>query len=415
MRRIGSTAFGGSALLHMIALGTVAYWAGSPAPVESRTEIDIALVPTSPAVTHSARRSPSVSIPPREIPRQGGDQQMLPDRLAPGRGGDGAGAPALNLASSSERVTRTRDIKNRLDRSQVQRIDTGRERASRENRRATPNPMQLSLLASGEWEREQRRRPSRADGASGLPSGGVPTRAGTRGLTGPNIASAELEPVGQRQEVRPRGVQQQRRYDGQRRSARVMLARPQVKRARASIPSETRGRPRDTVDSRQEVANAIESLVLSSSSGGTGRDGRGAIATPGAGNGKQSDNAAHASPSGTGAGPIRDDGADDRRVAYFRNLVHNFEPLWRDAFPTDAIAEGVSGLCIISVRILSDGSLAEARVRRASGVPLFDSRLLAALRGASPFPPLPAVLGVSSLRAQIGFDALNAAVPLRRR
>ena len=51
-------------------------------------------------------------------------------------------------------------------------------------------------------------------------------------------------------------------------AARVLFARPLVPAARAAVPTETRGRPNDTLDSTQEVADRVSSLLHASSAGG---------------------------------------------------------------------------------------------------------------------------------------------------
>src|SRR5262249_39752753 len=51
-------------------------------------------------------------------------------------------------------------------------------------------------------------------------------------------------------------------------SARVLFARPLVPAARAAVPTETRGRPSDTLDSSQEVAAKVSSLLHASTAGG---------------------------------------------------------------------------------------------------------------------------------------------------
>ena len=84
-------------------------------------------------------------------------------------------------------------------------------------------------------------------------------------------------------------------------------------------------------------------------------------------------------------------------------------PLWANAFPKWAIAEGLQGTAIVTFTIEADGSVSSATVSRPSGVAEFDANVRAAVLRAAPFGPLPASLG-PRFRWSMPFVAKNEAV-----
>jgi len=92
---------------------------------------------------------------------------------------------------------------------------------------------------------------------------------------------------------------------------------------------------------------------------------------------------------------------------YRRRVLAKLFPLWEDAFPRWAAIDLRQGMVIISMVILSDGTVQNAQVKRASGIPEFDENCLTAVRKASPFEPLPANLHATAMRWDISFDAMN--------
>ena len=65
-------------------------------------------------------------------------------------------ARPTNLSDRDEQAHLVPDEMNRLDRDQQQRVRSSRERASREDRRASKEPMELSFVASGDGRRASR-------------------------------------------------------------------------------------------------------------------------------------------------------------------------------------------------------------------------------------------------------------------
>jgi TonB family protein len=189
-----------------------------------------------------------------------------------------------------------------------------------------------------------------------------------------------------------------------------MLARPMITPGRAAVPAPERARPNDTLDSAQEVASAVESLIHASAAGGRRGAGPGGQNAPGAvGSGGNQGPGSRSASNGYGPGPLRSMG-DPRLTGYFRGIQRRVEPFWRSAFPDWAISEGRSGVATIAFAIQRDGSVSAVRVTRGSGVPEFDLNLIKAIRRAAPFEPPPTSFGRTPLELSMTFDALNPVV-----
>lgn len=358
---------------------------------------------------------------PRERPAVGplgGERTSRPDIADPGRGGTTeASERALNLADSVDGLSLDRDPMNRLDRSQVQRLRTADHRASLDDRRATPNPMELSFVASGNGKLALRRPAAATNPSRGMASGGVPSDRGSV-LGGPETeegSGAERPPGGAEnggeRDAAALGAHVGAPGKDFRRSAAVMLARPMVPAARAAVPSRDKGRPNDDTDSSQDVANAVASLIHASTAGGRSGAGVGGELGPGRpASGGQTGGGSRSAPSGTGPGALLDVGADSGVLGYFRGVERKVEPFWRNAFPDWAIADGRSGLVTVLMVIRQDGSLSSVSVTRGSGIEEFDRNVVAAVRRAAPFGPLPAKLLPGPQALRMTFDATNPAV-----
>ncbi|MCA9595347.1 MAG: TonB family protein [Myxococcales bacterium] len=418
-----------SVVLHALLLGVGAWLlsrslgadsqdAGAPPKlVEVAVEPAPAMeLPRMSAAGLHGRSDPKALPEPRPAEPGGGERVVRPDQGRTGLGGtDAASETALNLADSVDGLTLDRDPMNRLDRSQVQRIKTAAERRSLDDRRATPNPMQLDFLATGPGDRPLRRPPSNWDPSAGVMSGTRPSERGGE-LGGPAVDDG-LGPLPEPGDANPgtdrkrsaRGVPDGALGRDVRLSARVALARPWVPRARAAVPAPVRGRPNDTVDSSQEVASAVRSLIHASTAGGVAGKGPGGQAAEGSpGSGGVTGPGSRSTPAGNGPGSLRDRNGDPRLTGYFRGIEKKVE--WRDAFPDWAIAEGRGGMAVLALTLSRDGTLSAVRVVRPSGIPEFDRNVIAAVRRAAPFGRLPAVLGRGPLTLHMSFDALNPAV-----
>jgi hypothetical protein len=87
----------------------------------------------------------------------GGAKVARLDTGSPGSGGETTGARATNLAAMDDRMKLDTDLLSRLDRDQVQRLKTAPRRTTHEDRRSTTNPMELTFLATGKGEHQERR------------------------------------------------------------------------------------------------------------------------------------------------------------------------------------------------------------------------------------------------------------------
>ena len=337
-----------------------------------------------------------------------------------GRGGSHrADSAALNLADRNDGLMLSRDVTSRIDRDQVQRLRTSTR--ARDVRRSKIDDAPDGSRVSRDGARSPGRAPSRTPPSIPAAARFARTQLAVRGsVVGTPHDDGELEsahdlggaaPGGER--AAP-GVGILTGAPGQdhRPSAAVARGRPRVTEAAPSIPAERTGSPKDTVDSEQEVAATVQSLVHASTAGGQlgggpgGQDGPGSAGSEGA-----AGPGAHAVPFGGGAGPFTGLSEDDPRIsAYRRSVLAKIYPLWENAFPKSASLEGKQGRAIISLVIYSDGHVDRVRVSRPSGVPEFDDNVRLAVLRAAPFGHFPPSIPTPSMRWNITFDMQNPAV-----
>jgi TonB family protein len=342
------------------------------------------------------------------------------DTGAAGRGGDPASSQrAIHLTDDEEWMRLSPDLLSRLDRDQLQRLRTARERAAWEDRRATTHPTELTFLASGTGARPERRTPSLFDPSRGaLASASPSTLGGDLGGAVPREPEASGQRVGSdvvgTLDAKPgTGVHDGRPGADHRTSAAVVRARPDVTAGPPTTPANARANARDTVDSEQEVASAVRNIVQASTFGGPAGDGRGGAGGGGApGAGAAEGAGAHPRPLGGGDGPWFDlETNDPRLVPYFRKMKAKIDPLWTHAFPKQALLELKQGMVILEIVVAADGS---AQVvwppARPSGIDEFDRNCADAIRRAGPFDPIPKELGRTSLRVRAPFRQLNEIV-----
>lgn len=347
----------------------------------------------------------------------GGRHAPRPDMEAPGRGGERTSAEAAtNLASSIDPLALERDPDTQRDRSQVSRLRTAWQRESRDDRRATPAPMELTFLATGAGHVRARRAYAPTDPARGILSGGVASALGSKvggqgarpaedGLSpdadmGGPISGTDAKRLGQ---GAPDGRDAQEFHA----AAQVLFARPLVPAARAALPSEVRGRPNDTLDSSQEVASRVSSLLQASSAGGEQGPGVGGELGGGAPGSQGSRGVgSRSSPSGAGFGK---DFADDPGFSgYSRALRSQLAKLLAKAFPDWAIVAGRGGHVIFEMTLRADGKPMAVRIVRPSGIVEYDQNVLSAVRSHPTFGALPRGFGTSALR--VSWDALNPVI-----
>ena len=350
----------------------------------------------------------------------GAQPPARPDTTDGGRGGTReASTFAINLAARADDIALDKDPLSRVDRSQVQRLDSAPDRASLDDRRATIQPMEVTFLASGDGKEQSRRPLAETDPSRGavkappaavlgaLP-GAAPLPEGERELRrdpGAETAGVDRTSPGM-------GLLGAREGTIHRAAADAAFARPWVTEGRPAVPADRKDRTRDNVESVQEVASLEQALLVASTPGGErgkgvgGEDGPGKPAAGGAvGVGTRT------LVLGQGTGPLVDlDGNDPRLSDYRRRIMAKIHPLWANAFPQSAALEGKQGVAIISLTINADGSVTQVAVARGSTVDEFDENVRRAVLRAAPFPPLPPELSARSMRWAIRFDARNPAV-----
>ena len=393
---------------------------------ESRTAPpNVALAIELPTFTEGLLLADHDDVPEGTIPTaHGGATVARVDTGTLGRGGQATGTAATNLAAMDEDLSLSPDPTSRLERDQHQRLKTATFRTTHEDRRATTHPMEVTFLATGKGEHEERRPnapsdPSRGSLASPLPASVLGGHAGTReadDVEGPGATVGAARP-GQLVASPGVGVRDGRAGTTRSAAARIAQGRPAVAEGPPTITAAFKGRPNDTIDSDQEVASIVQSQVHASYAGGLAGAGRGGsdgpASDPGAGGAKGRGSIGHVL--GSGDGEVFDwYTSDPMLMPYFRKIHAKVDPLWKDAFPKSAMLELKQGTVILEFTIASDGTaLVSWPPVRPSGIDEFDRNCAEALRRASPFEPIPSALraaGRTSLKIRAPFVAKNPIV-----
>ncbi len=395
--------FGGGAAVDAQARG--------PFPSDTiEVEIELPQLPEKSALLGLERAEPSA----QEV-ALGGPTVARLDQGRAGRGGDGkVHEQALNFAEQDDRITRDPSVMSSLAASQVPRVQAGKERKARENYRASRDPMELTFVAMGKQHLARERRPEAERVASlGLAKGEQRHDQGAALGRAPAPAGEGLKPletgsdkVGTIRRTLGVGIQGGSIAVAESPAIRNAHARPLVDAGSPSVPAVAEGRPSDTVDSEQAVASRMQSLMHASTLGGAkgaGRGGEGGGGAPGAGGHKGPTQTAAKIGAG-GAGP-----GDVERMGYIRAIQSKVHPLWQNAFPAWAIAEGRGGTAVIAFTVEPDGTIHSVRVARPSSIPEFDENVRKAVLKAAPFGPLPSALK-PRLSLTLSFAAVNPAV-----
>lgn len=382
---------------------------------ETQLEVAVEIEPGSGSAPLGVGVTPARPVeipdPSPDAPVAGGERVSRPDLGKPGKGGERTGERASNLSSSIDSLTLERDAPNHMSRSEVQRLRVARARRTRDDRRATPNPMELDFVASGRGWHSIRRPSSRTSPSRGGLVGGTPTRPGVApgGDLGevPLLQHGSAVAGGEAREAQGANTPPGRDH---RVSAAILTARPSVVRDRASVPSSERGRVSDSVDSRQRVAARVEALMQASTLGGDASRGIGGSRAPAApAMGGQLGTGARSAPSGTGSGPAPELADDPRLQGFYRGVLSRLNKALQDAFPHWAIAEGRGGLVVFDLILLEDGRVAQVSVVRPSGIAEYDRNVVAGVRGISSFGRVPEEFGRRAV-LRINWDSLNPAV-----
>lgn len=420
-RLVGSSAFATSIVAHGLLLATGALLLSHsltrnttrlvkvPAPVASEVEVDLPAFGFS--LAEPDRDSPTPpSAEPTPPTRGGGALERHSDTERAGHGGSRtAEQAATNLASSIDPITLETDQLTHLDRSQVSRLRTAQERRSWEDHRSTPNPMQLTFLATGPGAVRERR----FVGAStqGSIAGATPTaQGGVIGTDGNDaeagVASAQgSDQAGERDPHTQQGAATAAKSAARGNGAEVLLARPWVMRARPALPTEIRERPNDTADSSEAVASRVAALIHASTVGGPQGPGYGGEPVGGLpGRGGDAGMGSRAPASGFGPGP---DALNDPGIqGYIAGLKQRVDDQLKRAFPDWAIEAGKSGHVIFELAVLADGRVEHVRLVRPSGIDEYDGNVMNGVRKIPSFGPLPKALGQRAL-ITMSYDSLN--------
>ena len=339
-----------------------------------------------------------------------------------GRGGEPTSRRATHLSDRDENLHFTPDTISHYDRDQLQRLRTSRARASWEDHRMTTHPMELTFLASGRGDVPQRRKLARSDPSRGAlrASDAAAARGGALGAApvpdGDSYAAKRNvgdEREGTSASSPGTGLHDGRPGDDHRASANAMYARPDLTQGPPNVAATTIDRPNDDVDSDQDVAVAVRSIVHGSYAGGQDGAGRGGTSGGGApGAGAAQGEGSHPAPLGVSESELYDlETTDPRLLPYFRHMKAKIDPLWQNAFPRSAIVDLKQGTAILDFVVSKDGSVrVEWPPARPSGIDEFDRNCAAAIRRAGPFEPIPPALGVSELRVRAPFVANNFVV-----
>jgi hypothetical protein len=402
-------AIAASALLHwggVVALRELGPWAArAPQPPHDQPyEAPFEPVLPGAIATGAVRHREAL---PEVIPGREASAGAL-DRIDPeGRGGEqSAQDPAAMLFSFVSPLTLQDTELNNLAVNQAQRIGTASDRATLEERRATPHAADEVLLASGATGHHERRTPSLTDAVRGAPRASDPSTPSEAhsGEKSPESALGALVRSNPAQDKAP--AHEAARYApargiakgaGVRESAaaKVMFARPNVDRGPAATPSEqVEARVRDDLDAELLAAKLQRSLVDTSVQ-------RAQQHAPGSGGGADAPNALGMSGLGRGAqahvyapGRGNDDALDTSDARYLRWFTQQRERVQRElVFPRARAIAKDQGMSLYRVVLGRDGALSgKPRLVRSSGFSDFDAAAAIAIERALPFAPLPAEL-----------------------
>lgn len=367
------------------------------------------------ALAEGATNVPEVvhTGPPAPALPGGAEASHNVDAARTGAGGERTGAiDVVFLLPEDAPVTQTDAPMNAAELSQTSRIETGDERVTFEDRRATPNPDDDAFVASGPGEHAERRPVSALDPAPGARRAPEP---GTAGETRP-LVDASVGATAERSVASTEGSAGAARSSpgvgilggAGRRSddaARVATGRPSVDLGTASTTADERGRTRDDTDSELLAAHGLESLAETTRRAGTeAGDGAGGLADPRGApgtSGASGERGGRALALGPGDGEF--DALDTSDARYRRWMLDQRRRI-EDVldFPRARMLSMDQGTAVLRVVVRRDGSIVGTpRVVRTSGFSDLDAAALAALTDVLPFSPWPDDLWPERERATI--------------
>jgi TonB family protein len=368
------------------------------APVAPRPIAEVEFEALSETDSDSQREQPT-TMPPRLLAGGPPLHGALDRSEAEGRGGELSALDRAALLFPFVSPLTLQDTElNNLAVSQVQRIRTAEQRATLEERRATPRAEDEVLLASGKRGHAERRDPTRLDavlGAAVAARASMPSEPQKGRMA--EAASEPDSPRFARREARLKPARGILRGSGQieMRAAKVTFARPNVDRAAAATPAEQlEERVRDDADSELLAAKLQRSFVDTSvqQAREVGAGSGGAALNPNALGEVGRGSGAKARPYTPGTGNFNALDTSDTR--YLRWFMQQRARVQRElVFPRERAIAKDQGTSLYSVVLARDGALSgRPRLVRSSGFADFDRAAALAIERALPFMPLPAEL-----------------------
>jgi TonB family protein len=333
------------------------------------TEIDLLRAPGDTVVDVARPGAPTPA--PNPDPQSG---------AAAASSGGGPGAPTLVTARADAATLRVQPYDAPRE-YQLQRIRTGEQRVSREQVRATPHPDAtpwLSSVAHGDGHAEADRR------LTAVASTVTPARPDDPDRAPPRVARDE----------------------------RAGFARPDVARDPAAT---------DAAEPSQDVGDRVQQALVSDEKQPAPLE-LSRPASPGEGTRGQGDSPAalgyQLKAAGTTPVPAGAPNLPTARTLalatfqraydhYLSRVKQKVDPLWE--FPRELALALEQGDVLVGFTIRKDGTVRDVRVLKASGFPKFDKNVVAAIRKASPFEPLPETLG-AELHVTAPFEGSNPAI-----
>ncbi len=390
----------GSLSVHA-ALAALSYGAGTPVEraFSPSLELPFSIEVTAPPGPSDAARQGA----PPTLHAGGADPLDNVDGRHRREAGDARGsADVIMLVPRVSEVTLSDAPMNVSSRAQTQRIATARDRASAEDRRATPHPSMERFLASGAGPHPERRPLARNDARTGARTApaasarGSASPRGSRAETGstPIRQAGAVERSGGADASPGRGILDGRGVRAQE-AAAVSTGRPTLDEAHAATTTELRdAHVRDDVDSELRAARPMQSEVEASTArsvveaegrGGTVGEGR-----PSAGVGSQTGGQARALGPGTGSWDVLDP-SDPSYRRWFVELRRRIEDAL--VFPRARQLAMDQGTAVYALLVRRDGSLARRpRLLRSSGFADLDEAARLAVEQSAPFGPVPSDL-----------------------
>jgi len=396
-----------SALLHfggVVALSEVQQGPRAVRPVPARgfvTDFE----PVAEGLSVSAAARPT-RAPPPILPGGPPLTGALDRELAEGRGGELATLePSALLFPFVSPLTLQDTELNNLATNQTQRIRTAPDRATLEERRASPNAAEAVLLVSGQHGHQERRDPARRDAVDGAPRVSEASAASAATRARPVGTGEQPEqPVREAARLKPAQGIAHGRGLAETRAAKVTFARPNVDRGAAATPAERLDPSvRDDVDAELLATKLQRSFVDTSvqrarqqgpGSGGVALDPR-ALGEHGQGTG------ARARPYAPGPGSF--DALDTSDARYLRWFTQQRARVQEElVFPRARALAKDQGTSLYRIQLGRDGALSsKPRLIRSSGFADFDAAAALAIQRALPFAPLPAELAPQLLEVSL--------------